>query len=91
MSWKLRQLKREEKKENVYYNLTLSSIGYFIPNYDTDKILRDALFNLLKKILIKCNVEYLVKFYSLPDDYEVSKKIEEFENDFKVIQRRIKK
>lgn len=91
MSWKLRQLKREEKKENVYYNLTLSSIGYFIPNYDTDKILRDALFNLLKKILIKCNVEYLVKFYSLPDDYEVSEKIEEFENDFKVIQRRIKK
>ena len=91
MSWKLRQLKQKKKKENVYYNLTLSSIGYFIPNYDTDKILRDALFNLLKKILIKCNVEYLVKFYFLPDDYGVSEKIEEFENDFKVIQRRMKK
>ncbi len=91
MNWKLRQLKREEKKESIYYNLTLSSIGYFISNYDTDKILRDSLFNLLKKILIKCNVEYLVKFYFLPDDYGVSEKIEEFENDFKVIQRRIKK
>lgn len=91
MSWKLRQLKREEKKESIYYNLTLSSIGYFISNYDTDKILRDALFNLLKKILINGSATYLVKFYSLPDDYEVSEKIEEFENDFKVIHRRIKK
>ena len=91
MNWKLRQLKREEKKDSIYYNLTLSSIGNFIPNYDSDKILRDSLFNLLKKILIKCNVEYLVKFCSLPDDYGVSEKIEEFENDFKVIHRRIKK
>ena len=91
MNWKLRQLKREEKKDSIYYNLTLSSIGYFIPNYDSDKILRDSLFSLLKKILIKCNVEYLVKFCSLPDDYGVSEKIEELENDFKVIQRRMKK
>ena len=91
MSWKLRQLKREEKKDSIYYNLTLSSIGYFIPNYDSDKILRDSLFNLLKKILIEGNAGYLVKFYSLPVDYGVSGKIEEFENAFKIIQRRMKK
>ena len=91
MNWKLRQLKREEKKDSIYYNLTLSSIGYFIPNYDSDKILRDSLFSLLKKILIEGNAEYLVKFYSFPVDYGVSEKIEEFENDFKVIHRRIKK
>lgn len=91
MNWRVAQLKREESKTSVYHNLTLDSIGWHIRNYPTDKIMRDIIYNLAKKIYLSENKNYIVKLNSLPDNYEVNEKIEEFEIMFQAIERRSKK
>ena len=91
MNWKVRQLKREENKESVYHNLTNDSIGWFIRNYHADKIMRDIIFNLSKKIYLSENREYIIKLNALPDNYEVTEKIEELEIMFQAIEKRSKK
>jgi hypothetical protein len=91
MNFKTEQLKRESNKESLYYNLTIDSIGWNIPNYHTDKMLQDILFNLAKKVYILANKDYIVKLNSLPDKYEVADRIEEFEKMFNAIDRRAKK
>lgn len=91
MNWKVRQLKREENKESVYHNLTNDSIGWHIRNYHTDKIMRDIIFNLSKKIYVSENRDYIIKLNALPDNYEVTEKIEELEIMFQAIEKRSKK
>jgi hypothetical protein len=88
VNWKTDQLKRESTKESLYYNLSLDTIGWFIDNYHTDKILQDILYNLAKKIYLSENREYIKKLHLLPEKYEVPEKIEEFENMFLAIERR---
>lgn len=91
MNWKVQQLKREQNKESIYYNLTNDSIGWHIRNYNTDKIMRDIIFNLSKKIYLSENREYIIKLNALPDNYEVTEKIEELEVMFQAIKKRSKK
>ena len=91
MNWKVQQLKREQNKESVYHNLTNDSIGWHISNYHTDKIMRDIIFNLSKKIYLSENREYIIKLNALPDNYEVTEKIEELEIMFQAIEKRSKK
>lgn len=91
MNWKVRQLKREEEKTSVYCNLTNDSIGWYIRNYHSDKILRDIIYNLSKKIYLSEIREYIIKLNALPDNYEVTNKIEEFEIMFQAIEKRSKK
>lgn len=91
MNWKVRQLKREDDKMSATHNLTLDSIGWRIPNYHTDKIMRDIIFNLARKIYLSDSSEYVVKLNSLPDPVEVFEKIEEFEIMFSAIEKRSKK
>lgn len=91
MNWKVRQLKREQNKNSIYHNLTNDSIGWHINNYHTDKIMRDIIYNLSKKIYLSENKEYVIKLNSLPDNYEVSEKIEEFEIMFRAVEKRSKK
>lgn len=91
MNWKVSQLKREEDKESVYHNLTNDSIGWYIRNYPTDKIMRDIIFNLSKKIYLSENREYIIKLNALPDNYEVTEKIEELEIMFAAIKKRSEK
>ena len=91
MNWKVRQLKREEEKTSVYCNLTNDSIGWHIRNYHSDKILRDIIFNLSKKIYLSEIREYIIKLNALPDNYEVTEKIEELEIMFMAIEKRSKK
>lgn len=91
MNWKTEQLKRETNKELACYNLTIDRIGWYIPNYHTDKLLQDMLYNLAKKVYLSENKEYIIKLNGLPDQYDVSEKIEELENMFLTLERRIKK
>lgn len=91
MNWKTEQLRRESNKESVYCNLTLDSIGWFIPKYHSDKILRDMLFNLTKKVYLSENQNYIMKLNALPDSYDVAEKIEELENMFTILERRMNK
>jgi len=90
-TWKVRQLKREDDKMSATHNLTLDSIGWVIPNYHTDKIMRDIIFNLARKIYLSESSEYVVKLNSLPVPVEVFEKIEEFEIMFSAIEKRSKK
>jgi hypothetical protein len=53
--------------------------------------MRDIIYNLAKKIYLSENKNYIVKLNSLPDNYEVDEKIEEFEIMFQAIERRSKK
>lgn len=91
MNWKVDLIKREENRDLQTYSLSLDSIGWFVKNYPTDKIMRDIIYNLAKQIYLSENKEYIVKLNSLPDNYEVDEKIEEFEIMFQAIERRGKK
>lgn len=91
MRWKVDLIKREENRDLQTYSLSLDSIGWFVKNYPTDKIMRDIIYNLAKKIYLSENKNYIVKLNSLPDNYEVDEKIEEFEIMFQAIERRSKK
>ena len=91
MNWKVDLIKREENRDLQTYSLSLDSIGWFVRNYRTDKIMSDIIYNLAKKIYLSENKNYIVKLNSLPDNYEVNEKIEEFEIMFQAIERRSKK
>lgn len=91
MNWKVDLIKREENRDLQTYSLSLDSIGWFVKNYHTDKIMRDIIYNLAKKIYLSENKNYIVKLNSLPDNYEVDEKIEEFEIMFQAIEKRSKK
>lgn len=88
MNWKTKKLKLEENKSSIYYNLTNDSIGWHINNYHSDKILRDIIFNLSKKIYMLEHYDYIIKLLSLPEEHEVMNKIEELEIMFKAIKKR---
>jgi len=53
--------------------------------------MRDIIFNLSKKIYLSENREYIIKLNALPDNYEVTEKIEELEIMFQAIEKRSKK
>lgn len=53
MNWKVDLIKREENRDLQTYSLSLDSIGWFVKNYHTDKIMRDIIYNLAKKDLSK--------------------------------------
>ena len=91
MNWKVALIKREENRDLQTYSLSLDSIGWFVKNYHIDKIMSDIIYNLAKKIYLSENKNYIVKLNSLPDNYEVDEKIEEFEIMFQAIERRSKK
>ena len=91
MRWKLKQLRLEENPESACHNLVIDSIGWHIPNYQNDKIMKDIIFNLAKKIYSWDNSEYAVKLFALPGEYEVSEKIEELEIMFAALEKRSKK